>query len=94
MSVAFTAGVFVTGLLSTELRRFGDIVDVSPGIARLVSTVGWVVPAFSAFDIKSQVVHGLVVSSGFVLYTLAYGALYIVAAVIAAITAFSRREFV
>ena len=94
VSVAFTAGVFVTGLLSTELRRFGDVVDVSPAVARFVSTIGWVVPAFSAFDIKAQVVHGLAVPSGFVAYTLAYGVLYVVAVVIAAITAFSRREFV
>jgi ABC-type transport system involved in multi-copper enzyme maturation permease subunit len=94
ISVAFTAGVFVTGLLSAELRQFGDSVDVSPVVARFVSTIGWIVPAFSAFDIKAQVVHGLVVSSGFVLYSLAYGALYIVAVLTAAVTAFSRREFV
>jgi ABC-type transport system involved in multi-copper enzyme maturation permease subunit len=94
MSVAFTAGVFVTGLLSTELRRFGDLVDVSPAVARFVSTIGWIVPAFSAFDIKAQVVHGLAVPPGFVSYTLAYGALYVVAVVVATITAFSRREFV
>ena len=94
VSVAFTAGVFVTGLLSTELRRFGDVVDVSSAVARFVSIIGWVVPAFSAFDIKAQVVHGLPVPAGFLAYTLAYGALYVVAVLIAAITAFSRREFV
>jgi ABC-type transport system involved in multi-copper enzyme maturation permease subunit len=94
VSLTFTSGVFVTGLLSTELRRFGDIVDVSPAVARLVSTVGWIVPAFSAFDIKAQVVHGLSVPSGFVAYTLLYGLLYVSAVVIAAVVAFSRREFV
>ena len=35
-------------------------------MARLVSAIGWVVPAFSAFDIKSQVVHGIRVPAGFV----------------------------
>jgi hypothetical protein len=63
-------------------------------VARFVSTIGWIVPAFSAFDIKAQVVHGLAVPPGFVSYTLAYGALYVVAVVVATITAFSRREFV
>ncbi len=93
LSVAFTAGAYVTGLVSTDLRRFGDIVDVSPAVARLVSTIGWMVPAFSAFDIKAQVVHGLPVPAGFVAYTLLYGGLYIAGVVAASVTAFSRREF-
>jgi ABC-type transport system involved in multi-copper enzyme maturation permease subunit len=94
MSVAFTIGAFITGLVSADLRRFGDIVDVSPFVARFVSTIGWIVPAFSAFDIKAQVVHGLALPAGFVAYTLVYAALYVVGVLIAAITVFSRREFV
>ena len=94
MSVVFTAGVFVAGLVSTDLRRFGDIVEVSPAVARLVSTVGWLLPGFSAFDIKAQVVHGLPVPAGFVTFTLLYAALYIGGVIAAAVTAFSRREFV
>ena len=30
LSVVFTVGMFVAGLLSADLRRFGDIVDVPP----------------------------------------------------------------
>jgi ABC-type transport system involved in multi-copper enzyme maturation permease subunit len=93
MSVAFTAGAFVTGLVSADLRRFGDIVDVSPAVARFVSAIGWMVPAFSAFDIKAQVVHGLALPEGFVTVTLFYALLYIAGVVAAAITVFSRREF-
>ncbi len=93
VSVAFTLGAFVTGLVSADLRNFGDIVDVSPAVARLVSIVGWVVPAFSAFDIKAQVVHGLLPPPGFVGYTLLYATAYIAAVVTAAVTVFSRREF-
>jgi len=93
LSVVFTTGAYVTGLVSTDLRRFGDIVDVSPGVARLVSTIGWMVPAFSAFDIKAQVVHGLPVPPGFVAYTILYGGLYIAGVVAASVTVFSRREF-
>lgn len=93
MSVAFTMGAFVTGLMSSDLRRFGDIVDVSPAVARFVSIIGWMVPAFSAFDIKAQVVHGLALPSGFVAYTLLYALLYIVGVLTAAVTVFQRREF-
>ncbi len=93
LSVVFTTGAYVTGLVSTDLRRFGDIVDVSPAVARLVATIGWMVPAFSAFDVKAQVVHGLMVPSGFVAYTLLYGVLYIAGVLAASVTVFSRREF-
>ncbi len=93
LSVVFTAGTFVTGLVSGDLRRFGDIVDVSPAVATLVSLIGWVVPGFSAFDVKAQVVHGLSVPADFVVYTLAYAGLYIAGVLAAAITVFSRREF-
>jgi ABC-type transport system involved in multi-copper enzyme maturation permease subunit len=94
ISVAFTIGAFITGLVSADLRRFGDIVDAPPAVARFVSTIGWMVPAFSAFDIKSQVVHGLAVPAGFVTYTMAYAGLYVAGVLIAAVTVFSRREFV
>lgn len=93
LSIAFTVGVFVTGLLSADLRGFGDIVDVSPAVAWLVQAIGWSVPAFSAFDIKAQVVHGLPVPAAFIAGTLGYAALYITGLLVAAVLMFSRREF-
>ncbi len=91
-SVVFTLGFFVAGLESEDLRNFGNIVD-APFMAHIVSAIGWVVPAFSAFDVKVQVVHGIHVPAGYVLHTLLYAALYIVVAIAGAIGVFSRREF-
>jgi ABC-type transport system involved in multi-copper enzyme maturation permease subunit len=93
LSVAFTLGIFVTGLFSADLRGFGDIVDVAPAVARVVTTVGWIVPAFAAFDVKAQIVHGLPVSPQFVGVTLVYAALYIAGLLAATVTVFARREF-
>jgi hypothetical protein len=93
LSVAFTLGVYVTGLLSADLRQFGDFVVVSPVVARAVSLVGWVVPAFSAFDVKAQVVHGLPIGAGFVWTTILYALVYAAALVVGTATVFSRREF-
>lgn len=93
LSIVFTVGVFLTGLLSNDLRQFGDIVDVSPAVAWGVQAIGWMVPAFSAFDIKAQVVHGLPLPAGFVAGTLLYAGLYVVAIIGAAVTLFARREF-
>jgi len=91
-SVFFTLGFYVAGLESADLRNFGDIVD-APAMARVVSAIGWVVPAFSAFDVKLQVVHGVPVPAGFVVHTLLYAAIYILVAISAAVFIFSRREF-
>ncbi len=93
LSMVFTIGIFLTGLYSNDLRHFGDIVDASPVVATIVGAIGWAVPAFSAFDIKAQIVHGLPLPSGFLTYSFGYAALYIVAIMIGAITVFSRREF-
>jgi len=94
LSIVFTVGIFVTGLFSAELRGFGDIVEVSPTVAKFVGGIGWLVPAFSAFsDVKAQVVHGRTVPAAFVFYTLAYAAIYIAALLAGAVTIFSRREF-
>jgi len=91
-SVVFTLGFFVAGLESEDLRNFGNIVD-APFMAHIVSAIGWIVPAFSAFDVKIQVVHGIHVPAGYVMHTLLYAVLYIIVAIAAAIGVFSRREF-
>jgi ABC-type transport system involved in multi-copper enzyme maturation permease subunit len=93
LSIALTVGIFLAGLLSADLRHFGDIVEVPRATAMFVAAIGWIVPAFSAFDIKAQVVHGVALPSGFVPYTLLYAICYIGAILAASITLFSRREF-
>jgi ABC-type transport system involved in multi-copper enzyme maturation permease subunit len=93
LSVIFTVGVFISGLASGDLRNFGDIVEANPTVASLVSAIGWALPAFSAFDVKCQIVHGLPVAPGFVLGMVAYAAVYSAAAVGLSIALFARREF-
>ena len=93
LSIIFTAGVFVSGLASADLRNFKDIVDVTPTVAAIVSTIGWALPAFSEFDIKSQVVHGHAVAPGLVWGMLAYAVVYSAALVGLAVALFARREF-
>lgn len=92
-SIVFTVGVLIAGIESQDLRRFGDIVNVAPAGATIVSAIGWIVPAFSAFDLKADVVHGQPISAGYVVYTALYALAYATAAVGGAIAIFSRREF-
>jgi hypothetical protein len=46
VSVVLTVGIFVAGLISTDLRHFTDLVVVSPVVGYIVSGIGWVLPAF------------------------------------------------
>lgn len=93
VSVGLTVGVFIAGLLSTDLRHFGDLVEAPTVVVSLVSAIGWVLPAFSEFDIKAPIVHGLPVGARFVLLSLLYAVLYAATMVGASVAVFGRREF-
>jgi Cu-processing system permease protein len=53
----------------------------------------YVLPNFSAFDIKQQVVYAHPVPAGYIATTALYGAVYITMLLVAAVTIFSRRDF-
>ena len=93
LSLMLTTGVLVAGLLSHDLRNFGTLVDAPGPLAAVVAAVGWLLPAFSAFDVKGAVVSGLPIDAGRVAFTLAYAVLYAAATVSASVAVFSRREF-
>jgi ABC-type transport system involved in multi-copper enzyme maturation permease subunit len=92
ISATFTIGLFIAGLSSPELRHFGDAAR-STVLTSIVSAVGWLLPAFSLFDYKNDVVHGLVWPVGRVLSAIVYAVTYVSALMAAAILVFSRREF-
>jgi ABC-type transport system involved in multi-copper enzyme maturation permease subunit len=93
LSAGLTLGVFVVGLFSEDLRGFGGIVE-SQALASIVRGIGVVVPAFSAFDIKADVVNGRPpVPWTYVAMTLTYAACYSGALVGGSVALFSRREF-
>jgi ABC-type transport system involved in multi-copper enzyme maturation permease subunit len=92
MSVVFTVGLYIAGLESEDLRHFGDLVD-APRLAHVVAAIGWVVPAFSAFDYKLDLAHGRAIPPGYVAYTLMYAAVYASAALGGGVWIFSRRDF-
>jgi Cu-processing system permease protein len=93
MSAVLTLGVWVVGLLSDDLRGF-SAVSASAALGWLVQTVGTLVPAFSVFDIKAEVVNGRPpIPWGYVGLTFAYAGVYASALVAAAVAVFSRREF-
>jgi Cu-processing system permease protein len=66
---------------------------LGPAIRAVGSAVYWLLPNFSAFDLKTEIVYGLEVSAKALLLTQVYGIAYLGALLLLATVAFSRREF-
>jgi hypothetical protein len=82
----------VAGLSSPELRHFGDAAARGT-LTWIVSAVGWIVPAFSLYDYKNDVVHGIGWPPARVGYAVLYAVAYVGALLAGAVALFSRREF-
>ncbi len=92
LAAALTLGLYVAGHFNADLKNFDRVVS-SPAAVWMARGVYHVLPDLSAFDVKTEVVHGLPVSAGYMAGTAAYGALYIGALLLAATVIFSRRDF-
>jgi ABC-type transport system involved in multi-copper enzyme maturation permease subunit len=92
LSAALTFGVFVAGHFNADLKNFDRIVD-SQAAAWLARGVYYVIPDLSSFDVKTEVVHGLAVTPGYVAATALYAGAYIAALLLMATFIFSRRDF-
>jgi hypothetical protein len=87
-----TLGLWVIGHFNADLRNFENVVESQP-VAWLARGLYYVLPNFSAFDVKAQVVHGQPVDLSYLVVTALYGLTYVALALGAAMTVFSRRDF-
>ena len=92
LSAVLTLGLYIVGHFNADLRNFESVVE-SRSAAWLARALYHFLPDLSAFDVKTQVVHGLEVPAGYLALTTGYGALYIALLLAAAILIFSRRDF-
>lgn len=92
LSAALTLGLYVAGRFNGDLRHLDAIVNSRPAIW-MARAAYHLLPDFAAFDVKTEVVHGLAVPAGYLVSTSAYGALYIAALLAGAALIFSRRDF-
>ena len=92
LAAALTFGLFIVGHFNADLKNFDRVVE-SQAAVWLARAVYHVVPDFSAFDIKTEVVHGLPVGAGYIAATTGYGLAYIAALLVVSVLIFSRRDF-
>lgn len=92
LSAALTFGLYIAGHFNADLKNFEAVVDSRPAVW-LARGLYHLLPDLSAFDVKTQVVHGLPVSYGYLASTAGYGALYIAALLFVATVIFTKRDF-
>ena len=92
LSAALTFGLYIVGHFNADLRNFERVVD-SRAAQWLSRGLYHVLPDLSAFDVKTEVVHGLAVPAGYLAITAAYGLSYIAVLLLLATLIFSRRDF-
>jgi ABC-type transport system involved in multi-copper enzyme maturation permease subunit len=92
LSAALTFGIYVAGHFNADLKNFDRIVQSRPAVW-LARGVYHLIPDFSAFDVKTEVVHGLRVPAGYLASTTAYGLLYVGVLLVVSVVIFSRRDF-
>ena len=92
LSAALTLGLYVAGQFNADLKNFDQVVNSKPAVW-LARGAYHVLPDLSAFDMKTQAVHGLPISAGYMLSAAGYAAVYIAALLLAATAIFSRRDF-
>ena len=92
LSAALTLGVWVIGHFNADLKHFENVVSSRPA-AWMARALYYVLPNLAPFDVKTAVVHGQPVATGYLLLTLAYGTVYIATLIVATVTIFARRDF-
>ena len=92
LAAVLTIGLWVIGHFNSDLRNFEAVVS-SPAVAWLARGIYYVLPDFSSFDIKPQVVWGERVPALYVALTIAYGLTYVVFILAASVAVFQRRDF-
>jgi ABC-type transport system involved in multi-copper enzyme maturation permease subunit len=92
LAAFFTAGTWVVGQLTRELRDIGAQSD-SATLEWLTWLGHRVLPDLAGFDLAIEAAHLLPVSTSDVVLPLLYGVAYIAVVMICAVGAFERRDF-
>jgi len=92
LSAGLTVGLWVIGHFNADFRNFGDIVDSRTAVW-LTRGLYYLLPNFSWFDIKAQVVWGEPVPMMDVALAVIYGLVYVALVMTGALAIFARRDF-
>ena len=96
LSAVLTLGLWVIGHFNSDLRSLDSTLAStlnSPMAAAAARGLYYILPNFSAFDIKAQVVWAQPVPLSYVGLTVLYGLVYVAFVLVGAVAVFARRDF-
>jgi len=97
LPLALSVGIYFASYSTEAVRYFVQSAvgqeRLDPIVRAVGSAVYWLLPNFSAFDLKTEVVYSVGVSAQTLLLTQVYGVAYLGVLLLLATVAFSRREF-
>jgi Cu-processing system permease protein len=91
VAIMLTLALWIAGHFNTDLRNFEEISD-APVVIYAARGLYYVLPNLAPFNVRAEVVHGLTIPARHILLTLAYGAVYVAALLVAAMAIFRRRD--
>ena len=92
LSATFSLAIYVIGHLTGDLKALGDRLD-NDLVSGVLNFLYYILPNLEYFNIKSEAVHGIPISSSYLLMTVSYGATYAAFVMVAACMIFQRRDF-
>ena len=97
LPLALSVGIYFASYSTEAVRYFVQSAvgqeRLDPIVRAVGSAVYWLLPNFSAFDLKTEIVYSVGVSAQTLLLTQVYGVAYLGVLLLLATVAFSRREF-
>ncbi len=98
LTLMLTIAAYLIGQSLADIKEIVETsqsigMSVSPIIAAVVRCTYYLFPNLAIFDIKVQAAHGLPVSSGYIVWSLAYGVVYTCLALLFASLIFRKKEF-
>jgi Cu-processing system permease protein len=97
LPLALSVGLYFASYSTEAVRYFirssGGEERLAPVVKVFGRLVYWVLPNFSAFDLKAQIVYGVALDIRALLFTQLYGFAYLGVLLVLAMISFSRREF-
>lgn len=92
LSAVFTFSLFVIGNLLSDIRWFGEETGSAP-VNYFTTTLYYLLPNFSNFNVISQTAHGQAVPGYLIWSNTLYALLYLAVILSASVLVFERREF-
>ncbi|MFQ5926341.1 MAG: ABC transporter permease [Terriglobia bacterium] len=91
LAAVFTAGLFLAGSFSADLREWAEWVEVS-WLRLLLVGVYYILPNFRNFNVTTVVAHGQAIPVEVIVYNTGYGLLYAGLVVAASVLIFRNRN--